>query len=590
MKGRAKVRAAEPDEQETEPAAELDATRPDEEPETEPAAAPDGTPTNVPPKPEPKAEPKPPAKAPSRILADITREEDKSLRDWLEGIGEQGSFQVSLVRIKPEMYRDPVTGEETQVDGHLHTYDSAITEDQISRDWGGGTFSLKVKKRNEQGSFLFARGFHRTVKIAGDPKPKRHTQPPPPQMPSTAPPAENASVVKTAMEMVSAAYERNQGAPRGMDQATQMLIEQMREQNERQAAEMLEMRRLVATVQNQKPPEDPLKDRILGSLIDGESGRIAGLQARQESELRQLKESHAADIRRLEDRHDRVLADIRAQGDRQVDMMRQGYEREIAALRASHDVTMASMKSTQEVQVHTLKADITRLERDNAELRADVRELREKKDKGPLELLKDAKALKEAISDGDDGASERSTISQVVEAATSPAVMEGIGKFFSGRGPAPAATVQAQAVPVAPQRPVIVRDRATGGTFVQTVTAQGQVQMVPVKKKPRVITTDAGQQVEAPPMEPGDVKQLVAYLESAYSGGQDAQVLAQSTRSMVPEPIIAWIKENTTADSNGVDLFMRKVANLPSSSPLATQAGKNWLRKVGKALIGDTDE
>jgi len=199
-------------------------------------------------------------------------------------------------------------------------------------------------------------------------------------------------------------------------------------------------------------------------------------------------------------------------------------------------------------------------------------------------LLKDAQALKDAI--GGDEAGESSAVAKIVEVISSPAVGEVVGRMFHR----PAATAPAQPPqvhPVAPSRPMVVKDR-TGQAFVQVVTPQG-VQLTPVRKKPKVITTDAGQQVEVPPMDPADVRTLIGYLEAAFNGGQDPQILAQSARAMVPEPIIAWIKENTTADVNGVDLFMRKVANLPGSSPLATLAGKKWLRKVGKALTGDTD-
>jgi len=42
-----------------------------------------------------------------------------------------------------------------------------------------------------------------------------------------------------------------------------------------------------------------------------------------------------------------------------------------------------------------------------------------------------------------------------------------------------------------------------------------------------------------------------------------------------------------TLRDHGVDGFMSKVAKLQSASPLASQAGRNWVRKVGKALVGD---
>ncbi len=63
--------------------------------------------------------------------------------------------------------------------------------------------------------------------------------------------------------------------------------------------------------------------------------------------------------------------------------------------------------------------------------------------------------------------------------------------------------------------------------------------------------------------------------------------MAQTGRSSIPTDILAWIRERHTEQVSGVDLFMTKVAKLPGSSPLASQAGKNWLRAVGALLVGE---
>jgi len=39
--------------------------------------------------------------------------------------------------------------------------------------------------------------------------------------------------------------------------------------------------------------------------------------------------------------------------------------------------------------------------------------------------------------------------------------------------------------------------------------------------------------------------------------------------------------------NRGVDGFLTDVAKLEGTSPLASQAGRNWTRKVGKALLGE---
>jgi hypothetical protein len=80
---------------------------------------------------------------------------------------------------------------------------------------------------------------------------------------------------------------------------------------------------------------------------------------------------------------------------------------------------------------------------------------------------------------------------------------------------------------------------------------------------------------------------LVNYLERAFQSRQAPEVVAQSGRTAIPDNIIGWIRDNDSRGTSGVDLFMSKVAKLPGTSPLQTQAGRNWLRKVSKALTGD---
>jgi hypothetical protein len=73
----------------------------------------------------------------------------------------------------------------------------------------------------------------------------------------------------------------------------------------------------------------------------------------------------------------------------------------------------------------------------------------------------------------------------------------------------------------------------------------------------------------------------ISYLEKAFSGNQEPATVATSVRPFLAEEIMQSIQ------SVGIDVFFAKVAKLPSASPLSSQAGKNWVRKVGKALVGE---
>jgi hypothetical protein len=87
--------------------------------------------------------------------------------------------------------------------------------------------------------------------------------------------------------------------------------------------------------------------------------------------------------------------------------------------------------------------------------------------------------------------------------------------------------------------------------------------------------------VEIPALDPAKLEMAISYLERAYSGNQDPETVAVSARPIMPEEIMQSIQ------ALGIDVFFAKVAKLPSASPLASQAGKNWIRKVGKALVGE---
>lgn len=537
---------------------------------------------------EDKAKPQAPEKL-SAPLREIRTAEDQSLRDWLTTLGEDGAYKVVLSRERPTSIRHPQTGREVATKGHLNTYEHAIDEELIQREWGGGSYHLKVLRRTADGSYKFQKGFHRTVEIAGDPDLTRL-----PGSQAAAPAArdgDSPSVIKQAFDVITGELAHARGAqqPKGMDPGIAMLLEQnarREEAREREAArreeshrqEMAAMRAELASSRNVKPETDPIKDKLLNSMLDGRDGHVTALNLRHEAEIRQLKESAVQDLRRIEDRHDRTTQEMRQSHELSLASVKQSYEREISALRQSHEIALGAAKASYEVQVRTLDGDIKRLERDNERLTQEVRELREKKDKPLIEQIKDMKTLKETFLDEDGG--EKSGWDKFAELASSPAAAEAVGKIFGGK--AQTAPVQAQAVAAPAAGPQILRSRATGA-FVHKAP---DGTLVPIKKKPKVVQQEDGTQLELPEISPESVAQIVGLLERAFSGGQDPVIVAQSSRPHVPQDILAWIQSHETDTTSGVDLFLSKVAKLPGTSPLSSsQRGRNWVRALGKALV-----
>jgi hypothetical protein len=535
----------------------------------------------------------------SPTMTQIRNEEERSLKDWLDGLGQVGAFKVQLRREQPKHVR--VNGRDVKTEGFLETYDHSIDEEFIQREHGGGTYAIRVTRRGPTGSFKYEPGLHRTITIAGDPSLERLPSSTPAGPTPVAAPApeglgfvkETFGVLKGEIERLHERSERKEPVvPRGIDPAIQLMLDQMRRDAERRDKEMAELRAELTQARNTKPPEDAFKDKLLGSMIDGESGRIATVRMTHESELRQVKDAALEEHKRRDDRHERDVATLRAGHERELAAMRAGYEREIAALRQTHEVTSATSTQANNLQVKILENDNKRLERELDSLRTEIKDLRSRKDKTIIEQVKDIETIKNAL-DLDSG--DKTNFDKMLEVISSPAAAEFVNRVVGGGKDAAAAPGAAQ--PAVPGRaaagPTLVQ-AGDGKKYWHVTDGKGGAHLVPAKKKPKVIPatvnpdgTVATPELVLPEVDPQRVTFVVDYLERAFAGRQDPEVVAQSGRTAVPEEILTWIRTHDTDQVSGVDLFMAKVAKLPGTSPLLSQAGKNWLRKVGKALVGD---
>ncbi len=532
----------------------------------------------------------------SPTMAAIRNEEEQSLKDWLDELGPVGAFKVQLKREQPKHVR--VNGRDVTTAGFLETYDHSIDEEFIQREHGGGTYAVRVTRKGPSGSYKYET--HRTIVIAGDPNLERL----PASTPSVtgaapAPAQEGLGFVKETFGVLKGEIDRlherrETAAPRGIDPAIQVMLEQMRREAERRDRDMAELRAELTQARNTKPPEDTFKDKMLSAMVDGESGRITTLRSTHESELRQVKESALEEHRRRDDRHERDVATLRQGHEREIATMKASYEREIAALRQTHEVTSAIATQSSNLQLKVLENDNKRLERELDTLRTELKDLRSRKDKTIIEQVKDIETIKNAL-DLDSG--DKTNFDKLLEVVSSPAAAEFVGRIVGGKeGAAGAAgTAQpgvAQAQPQGPTRTLV--QAPDGSKFFNITDGKGGSRLVPVKKKPKVIPatvnpdgTVATPEIVLPEVDPAQVTLVVNYLERAFAARTEPEIVAQSGRTTVPEEILTWIRTHDTEATSGVDLFMAKVAKLPGTSPLLSQAGKNWLRKVGKALAGD---
>lgn len=527
----------------------------------------------------------------SAAIKAIRAAEDEGLRSALDQLGKEGTYKIRVKRISPEWFDDPRSGKRVQVNGTLKTYTQPIDEDHIQSAHGGGRFQLTFLRLHPSGSFRIFTS--RTVDIAGDPRlddiPRTLAAPPA----ALAAAGESPGLIKEAFSVLREQLDRSESRGRdddhhkGMDPAIQMMVEQMRRDAERRDAELAELRRDLADARNIKPVEDPLKDKLLDTMLTGERGHVESLRLRYEAEVRQAKDAAVENERRLLDRHDREMAHLNDRHERDMSERRNAHEREINAMRTASETAGMALKSSFDMQVKLLESDLRRLERDNAELRSEVKELRQRKDKTIVETAKELQGVKEALGLGEGEGAEKSSLDKIIEAASTPAAVEAIQKIMGGVGGGGKAPTEAPAQ-ARQVRQELVRD-PNGRTFLK-VTDGTTERLIPAKKKPKVIPATQNADgtiqpaIELPEVDDASVAKVVGYLEKAFTNRVEPEVVAQSGKSLVPEPILTWIRNND-GDVSGVDLFMSKVAKLPSTSPLATLAGQKWLRKVGKALI-----
>lgn len=521
-------------------------------------------------------------------LARIRREEDKSLAEWLSTLGNEGAYRVALSRDRPQTFRDPKTNKEVKTNGHLQTYAHQIDEDFIRNMYGGGTYSIKVTRRRADGSYGYEKGLHRTIEIGGDPLlDNLPTNQPPPGAAGSAPvvvsPPSEMPVAREIVGLLKDQLSHRDRAPT-IDPAVQMMFEQMNRAAATRDAELAELRRTLAGISQQKPQEDPIKEKLFESMLTGQSGHVEALRLRLEAEIRQIKELAAADLQRVRDAAEAEIRRNNDRAERELATVKDAHAREIAAIRASHEVMLASTSTSSGLQVQLLKSDAARLERENTQLREDLRELRQKKEQSLSEKIEEISKVKDILGDE---SGDKSNLDKLIEIATSPAGVEFV-KGVVGKGDAAPQQAAAGTGAVQSQKPQLVQ-----GPDGNTYWLRGG-KLLPAKKKQKVIPaqTNADGTVVTPEMvlpqvDEDTVKNIVGLLERAFEGGQDPHIVAQSSRSMVPEEILGWIREHHSDQTSGVDLFMSKVARLPGTSPLTTQAGRNWLRKLGKALVGE---
>jgi len=508
----------------------------------------------------------------TKPLQDLQNKEDLALRDYCVDLGiDNGAVRIDIFRSEPDRVIDPKTGKPIKTNGHLESVRQLIDENYIAERHGGGTYKVKINRPGPDGKYHYFKT--KEIHIGGEPRvdflPKNVVAPEvaaaatvPVASAETSPTIvrDAFSFMRDQVERANERAERTTGptGPQAPDPATMVLVETLKAQIAQQAEDNRQLRQELLAAHN-KPmsKEDAFKDGLVKQLLDGDSTRLQAVRMQYESELRMAKE----DASKLETR-------LRDSFERERQRIEDSHTREISLIKQSHETTLASLKLSFDTSKQVLEAQISALKRENETMRDDMKELRAKKEKSPLELAKEFETYQEVFGKGE---SDETTADKLIGAL--PQVMEGVQGIINRNKPAPAPAQQ-------PAAPVLMRDPA-GNVF----QVRGK-ELIPVRKKGQRVQVAAAegqppQEVEIPAIDPQALQMAVGYLETAFSKGQDPEVVAVSARAATPPEILTSIRDL------GIDVFLSKVAKLPSASPLATQAGKNWTRKIGKALVGE---
>ncbi len=522
----------------------------------------------------------------SKIKADpaalkIEAVDNEDLADYIRELSSGAAVRIKIERLEPKIWRGK------QIAGHIEFVEELLSEEDLKNRHGGGKFKLRIEKKNAAGKWVYAT--QRQVTIAGDPKVIHLAHGDDLPIVSTNPVvlAEDSSLQKVAMSMMAetaareredrirAQDERNRFADRpkeGMDMGLiQLLLEPLKLQLEAATEQNRALTERLNSLMERKP-EPTVQDDIFKKVLLDDNARVNAVREQHNSELRQLKESYKDDVKRAEDRaHDNIKR-MEDRHDRDINDREKAHAREMDNIRRSHDSELASIRASYDARLAVIEGESRRSARDLEKREAELTELRGRKEKPLTETIVELAQFNEALGalKSDDKGEPPSTFDKIAAMA----------------GPAFEALAQRMGQPQ--QQPQMI---AIPQQMMQMPVQQQQGQQRIIRKKrqspPEQATSGAPQQAQASSVldqiAPSDIKMAVELIESTIQAGTDPVVFAGSIQSLVDGKIIHAIRL-----AGGVDKFLEGRVQLGINSPLTHAVGKQFLRKLDKALTGDT--
>lgn len=497
----------------------------------------------------------------SNAAQQLREEADQSLMEYLGSLAADVPIKVAVIRKVPKTWAGRT------IEGTLDTYEEPISEEQIREMYGGGTYALKIQRRDVR-TGNWRHFTQRTIKIAGDPKLDSLIT----TDTGTNKGEEAPSVVNNAMRIAAELADKADArAERAEERAMRQVgpdptILILKDELGDLRRSLAEKDARIFDMLNSRGKESSSSDVVLSKMLDGESTRMTALRAQVESEIRTINARHDAEIDRLHARYE-------SQAQRAED----AHKRELDALNRSHDSQSTIMKISYESQMDGFKREIQHLASQLEVAQSELAVLRQLKNKSPVETITELATLKEAFENFSGGKEESGgTAERIISGIMGSPLVEGIGaRLATGAVGAADATV-----PHRSQEPDLSQleiDKPVKMPDGQIVVRRQDGQLYRIRQKPRPPAPTGAEGVK---LDPSDVAAAVQFMEGACNNDVDPAQFATTARSLVPMSILASIR------AQGVDHFLANVAKLDEGSILNSQKGRNWVRKVATILLG----
>jgi hypothetical protein len=522
----------------------------------------------------------------SPALKQLEVSDDEGFVEYLQRMSGGAPVQVKITRLSPRQYKGHQTA------GLIETVDELIPEEEIKDRHGGGKYEIKLFKRHNSGKWVFAG--QRTIEIAGPPKiyEEEDTGSQTQAAPAFAAgddPSLSKHTLNIARDIIGDERQEKQRLMEKLEDLNEELVDAttryqaqphgpavdpdlLRAISEPLKAQIEAQQETIQSLNEQikglllKPP-DTSKDELLKNVMASEGDRVNSIRLQHESELRSLRQSHQDDLKRSEDRFDRIM-----------DNAEKAHNREVDNLRRSHDGEVGSIKLSFETRLSTEQAEISRLKSELSECKAELRLLRDKKDKPFLEQMQEIATAKEAFAglfgSDDDEEEEKQGFGEKLVERFSP-LIDGIGARLAGGGVMMPGGVSPEQLEMMRQQQAIAMAQQAQAQQVQRQQAQAQAQSQQPQQRPQPQA-----QVRLPQISQADLQTVISYIETCINNDVDPMEFAKSSIQLIPPEVLKGVKQI------GIDKWLESVAKISdtSTSPITTQKGRNWLRNVQKAL------